>query len=852
MPSIVVPNNPIHTINNDITNETASFGEGQSEFLTLDDYVRLHKEMTEQEKNPNYKWTKAYDSINKISHTDHLIHTSADETNLFAPAYPTKQQNWDDYKKTSVTEAKTTNRDAPEHNLLKNGKDSLHQEHSPHSSIFNINLNTKVKRYGHPPQIFNYEEDEQDDSGGKKYQRMDGGGTNNRFIHGAGQNELAGKTSRHHHNHQNHETTHKQHTHESLRDSDRKSRENVTSSFNSDSVDEFTHPAQGEAHRHANTKGFERKPQPKRKLPKTPTNSLFHTQLKTNENAAEGEGKQRGKKKENDVVIRHQNAHAAIREKVQTVLKTVASSNQADDNVTIGVQRPCKGKDSRCVEASKLKASKSNKQQPVRKKISSPSTYASIDEGVSWRMQRVATTVPNIPFVYPLSRYCCAPHESEPGDLIFDSDFESGNLQTVMRISDVEYNLMIRADIESERHRLWFNFKVWNALEGQHVVFHILNFSKTKSLFSSGMSPVIRSKKRPKWERIGGKNVFFYRKSPTKKSTTQMSFVVVFDDPTDVYEFAYCYPYTYTHLQQRISYWKQHFRCNIQHSVLARTLSGLSCDMLTISAPKNFGKIERGETLPTIFITARIHPGETPASHICDGLITHLLGEDENVVELRNSFVIKVIPMLNPDGVYHGTYRCNTKGYDLNRCWDKCHFSRQPTIVAVKNALIQELEHNPVPCFIDLHGHTTNLSSFIYGNEYVDRTRMEEQWQLPFVLSETSTMFSLARSKFNSDTAKSGTGRRTIGSILGVQGHSYTLETSFYGFTGMNEEAVIPFTENKYKQLGQEVVDAMIQCYLPKFSNSDNFSEPSTSFSFATFLSKNAHEGEDEDDHGDE
>ena len=35
---------------------------------------------------------------------------------------------------------------------------------------------------------------------------------------------------------------------------------------------------------------------------------------------------------------------------------------------------------------------------------------------------------------------------------------------------------------------------------------------------------------------------------------------------------------------------------------------------------------------------------------------------------LRDKYIFKIIPMLNPDGVINGNYRCNLAGFDLNRC----------------------------------------------------------------------------------------------------------------------------------------------------------------------------------------
>lgn len=41
----------------------------------------------------------------------------------------------------------------------------------------------------------------------------------------------------------------------------------------------------------------------------------------------------------------------------------------------------------------------------------------------------------------------------------------------------------------------------------------------------------------------------------------------------------------------------------------------------------------------------------------------------EPVRYLLYNFEFVVIPMLNPDGVIHGTSRCNMAGLDLNRQW---------------------------------------------------------------------------------------------------------------------------------------------------------------------------------------
>lgn len=71
---------------------------------------------------------------------------------------------------------------------------------------------------------------------------------------------------------------------------------------------------------------------------------------------------------------------------------------------------------------------------------------------------------------------------------------------------------------------------------------------------------------------------------------------------------------------------------------------------------------------PVIFLTSRVHPGETPGSFVLNGFLDLLTDfKSDQGKLLRKHFVFKVIPILNPDGCARGYYRLDTMAYNLNR-----------------------------------------------------------------------------------------------------------------------------------------------------------------------------------------
>ena len=308
--------------------------------------------------------------------------------------------------------------------------------------------------------------------------------------------------------------------------------------------------------------------------------------------------------------------------------------------------------------------------------------------------------------------------------LVFESRFESGNLLDAVQVGDSEYDLRMRCDLFSNRHLQWFYFRISNTRKGQSYRMNITNFSKKHSLFSHGMQPVFYStaefaRSGTGWYRDGSNVRYYTEDSPRLdhkgRPMRTLTFTFTARHDNDSMYIANAVPYTYSDLREFIHALLSHQSTAqfMKRRVMCSTRAGNDCDLLTITNfddPPEATRAKKG-----VFLSARVHPGETVSSWCMKGTIEFLLSEHPDAVVLRQNFVFKIVPMLNPDGVIIGNSRVNLTGVDLNRNYREPHELLHPTIYFKTEVLAALQRERIVVLYVDMHGHSLKFNTFLYG-----------------------------------------------------------------------------------------------------------------------------------------
>lgn len=216
----------------------------------------------------------------------------------------------------------------------------------------------------------------------------------------------------------------------------------------------------------------------------------------------------------------------------------------------------------------------------------------------------------------------------------------------------------------------------------------------------------------------------------------QLSFTYRFPEQKHVLcYFAFCYPYSYEEIQQYLHGLENKLKAKPSNAIyyhrelICKSIDDLRVDLITVSSSKGIledveprlaglfpdlktkrakcfnGKKVNSESereiilhvliihiryfvFQVFILTSRVHPGETPSSYVFKGFLDFITrAEDPRAAALRDRFVFKLIPLLNPDGVKRGHYRTDQRGVNLNRVYLDPNPDLHPTIFAAKSLI---------------------------------------------------------------------------------------------------------------------------------------------------------------------
>ena len=238
---------------------------------------------------------------------------------------------------------------------------------------------------------------------------------------------------------------------------------------------------------------------------------------------------------------------------------------------------------------------------------------------------------------------------------------------------------------------------------------------------------------------------------------------------------------------------------------MCKSLAGNDVFLLTIT--ERGASAEELQQRKGVVLTARVHPGETNSSWMMQGAIEFLISDHPSARDIRKLCIIKIVPMLNPDGVIVGNYRCSLAKADLNRVYRKPSKELFPTVWHTKQMIesfLQEKGTKDIIAYVDLHGHSRKHNIFTYGCHMpgCNLEQLLEGRLLPWLLfQQCPEKFSFSSCKFSVHKCKESTGRVVMWR-MGIA-NSFTLEATFCG----TKLSPIPrhFTIEDYKTMGEDL-----------------------------------------------
>ena len=425
------------------------------------------------------------------------------------------------------------------------------------------------------------------------------------------------------------------------------------------------------------------------------------------------------------------------------------------------------------------------------------------------------------------------------------SNFDSGNMAELI-VPDNKPNHYIfypAADCDKSekfaRNCSWFYFQITGLPQGIKVTFEARKLNILHRVFKTNCDvyrPVIKIGEKGTWKKIKERPI--QDLTDNKELYAMFPINIDFDNNKIPLEIAFCFPYKHSEMLEDIQSMQEILKNDkkiyFHKEILIKSYEGLDIPLLTITShdcktdsPETYEVLEGTSKCPkfelkkpVILLSSRVHPGETPASHAQNGVIKFQLNkENEMASVLLKSFVFKIVPTQNPDGVYNGHFRKDRLLQNLNRFYKRPDIKKQSSCYALRNLMDCFSENHRLIFFMDFHAHSGIRNNFVYGN-HSNFVRQVETRLFAQILDKVSDSFTYEDSDFSAyqmkhkekteETGKEGTAR-VMGYIHCLLAHSYTMELTYHSVIDpITKEEIKPQELIDFEALGGKFCEALI------------------------------------------
>jgi hypothetical protein len=294
----------------------------------------------------------------------------------------------------------------------------------------------------------------------------------------------------------------------------------------------------------------------------------------------------------------------------------------------------------------------------------------------------------------------------------FVADFESGNVAFVQQVGVDSFTFQIRLDPGALEIYGWYYFAI------------VGNSGRTVTLFLSNpdgwqnesCKPLFSNDNRH-WERV----------ADVWREGSMIGFAQYLG--SDTVWFAQGFPFTVTQMYAYLD--SIGSSPHLQRETLGYSVHGLPIDMVTITDDD-----WPDERKKTVWLISRQHPMESSPTFLLKGLVDWVLEDPEFSRWWRKDVVLKVVPIVNVDGVAEGYSRHNVNGINLNRNWQEDIQAEQHEVRAVHGAIDDYLTSgHPIDFFMDLHAAPDNYDfGYRMSLVYTDSSYFQNQETFLYLL----------------------------------------------------------------------------------------------------------------------